>query len=171
MQEKISKHPEYRHDMTGVDFSNFRVLLVYANSPMDNLFPVGLSSIAGMLKKHNIDFDYTFINKNCTRNNILFPDVPMYDTLSLARTFIYFYSSFSLTSLCAYYDISIGQAHRAGADAFATGILFKFLIQEALSRPLNLIQKIDIIIKDSNLIYNSKLFSKSVKRLLKSLFN
>ena len=30
---------------------------------------LGHSSIVG----HNIDFDYTFINKSCTKNNILFP--------------------------------------------------------------------------------------------------
>ena len=50
MTNTIKKHPIYKLDTEGVDFSNFRVLLVYANSPMDNLFPVGLSSIAGMLK-------------------------------------------------------------------------------------------------------------------------
>ena len=63
MTKDLKKHPEYRPDMSGVDFSSFRVLLVYANSPMDNLFSVGLSSIAGSLRKHKIDyeiFDTTF---------------------------------------------------------------------------------------------------------------
>jgi len=57
MATSVNKHPEYRPDMTGVDFSNFKVLLVYANSPMDNLFSVGLSSIAGTLRKHKIDYE------------------------------------------------------------------------------------------------------------------
>ena len=51
---QLDKHPVYKLNTDEVDFSNFRVLLVYANSPMDNLFPVGLSSIGGMLKKHKI---------------------------------------------------------------------------------------------------------------------
>ncbi len=56
MAKEISKHPEYKPDMTGVDFSKFKVMLVYANSPMDNLFSVGLSSIAGTLRELNIDY-------------------------------------------------------------------------------------------------------------------
>ena len=53
----IKKHPEYKLNTSDVDFTDFRVLLVYANSPMDNLFPVGLSSIAGMLTKHKINYN------------------------------------------------------------------------------------------------------------------
>ena len=57
METKLKKHEVYKVNTEEVDFSDFRVLLVYANSPMDNLFAVGLSSIAGMLKKHNIDYE------------------------------------------------------------------------------------------------------------------
>jgi len=57
MSKNLNKHPVYKLNTSDVDFSNFRVLLVYANSPMDNLFPIGLSSIAGMLKKHKIDYE------------------------------------------------------------------------------------------------------------------
>ena len=57
MKLNIKKHPVYNLNTSEVDFSSFKVLLVYANSPMDNLFPVGLSSIAGMLKKHKIDYE------------------------------------------------------------------------------------------------------------------
>jgi len=57
MTKNVEKHPVYRLNTDEVDFSDFRVLLVYANSPMDNLFPVGFSSIAGMLKKHKINFE------------------------------------------------------------------------------------------------------------------
>ena len=52
MTKNLEKHPVYKLNTDEVDFSNFKVLLVYANSPMDNLFPVGISSIAGMLRKH-----------------------------------------------------------------------------------------------------------------------
>jgi hypothetical protein len=42
---------------------NFRILLVYANSPMDNLMPVSISSLSGALKRRGFDvklFDTTF---------------------------------------------------------------------------------------------------------------
>ena len=120
---------------------------------------IGQSPIVGQ----NIDFDFNFISESCVRNDITFPKVLMYDTLSLARTFIYFHTSFSLTSLCDYYNISIEQAHRAGADALATGILFRYLLQEALSRPLALIQQMDVICKSSGQIYNHQLFSNILK--------
>ena len=45
------------------DYSGFKVMLVYANSPMDNLFPVSVSSIAGALKDSGFDlrlFDTTY---------------------------------------------------------------------------------------------------------------
>lgn len=43
--------------------SDFRVLLVYANSPMDNLVPVSISSLSGALKRSGFNvkvFDTTF---------------------------------------------------------------------------------------------------------------
>ena len=42
---------------------DFRVLLVYANAPMDNLMPIGLSSLSGALKRRGFSvaiFDTTF---------------------------------------------------------------------------------------------------------------
>ena len=75
MTKNLENHPVYKLNTNDVDFSNFRVLLVYANSPMDNLLPICISSIGGMLKKHNINyqiFDTTYypndgrlgVNKN-----------------------------------------------------------------------------------------------------------
>ena len=120
---------------------------------------IGHSPLVG----HNIDFDYTFLNNNCCINDILFPDLEMYDTLSLARTFIYFHNSFSLTSLCDYYNVSIENAHRASSDAMATGMIFKHLVQEAVSRPLTLIQQIVTLLKNSSHIYNHNLFLNILK--------
>ncbi len=45
------------------DINRFKVLLVYANSPMDNLMPVSVSSLAGALKRRGFSvrlFDTTF---------------------------------------------------------------------------------------------------------------
>lgn len=51
---------EYSHDP---DINEFKVLLVYANSPMDNLMPVSISSLAGALSRRGFNirlFDTTF---------------------------------------------------------------------------------------------------------------
>ena len=89
---QLDKHPVYKLNTDEVDFSNFRVLLVYANSPMDNLFPVGLSSIGGMLKKHKINyniFDTTYypndgrlgVNKSASKSR----DENLIDRLQVAE--------------------------------------------------------------------------------------
>ena len=115
---------------------------------------------------HNIDFDYSFIKNNIAGTDIFLPDVPLYDTLSLARSFLYYYNNFSLGSLCDYYGIKIVCAHRAGDDAISTGKLFTLLIQEAASRPLTLIQRIDNFIKKSQ-VKNHKLYTDIIKTSLK----
>ena len=114
------------------------------------------------LVAQNINFDYNFINKNLQGSNSQFSEIPLYDTLSLARGFIYFYNSFSLGSLCDYYGIKIENAHRASADALCTGKLFVYLLQEALSKPLTLIQRIENLFSNSE-VYNSKLFTNIIK--------
>jgi len=114
------------------------------------------------LVAQNINFDYNFINKNLQGSNSPFSEIPLYDTLSLARGFIYFYNSFSLGSLCDYYGIKIENAHRASADALCTGKLFVYLLQEALSKPLTLIQRIENLFSNSE-VYNSKLFTNIIK--------
>lgn len=46
-----------------LDLNAFKVLLIYANSPMDNLMPVSISSLSGALKRRGFDvklFDTTF---------------------------------------------------------------------------------------------------------------
>ena len=114
------------------------------------------------LVAQNINFDYSFITKNLSTERSPLLDNPLYDTLSLARGFIYFHNSFNLGSLCDYYGIKIENAHRAGADALCTGKLFAYLIQEALSKPLTLIQRIDNLFGNAN-VYNYNLFKNIIK--------
>ena len=114
------------------------------------------------LVAQNIHFDYSFITKILPTTNSPISELPLYDTLSLARGFIYFHNSFNLGSLCDYYGIKIENAHRASADALCTGKLFTFLIQEALSKPLTLIQRIENLFSNGD-VYNSKLFINIIK--------
>ena len=55
----------------------------------------------------NVDFDYQFLINNIAAADLILPDIILYDTLSFARSFIYFHNSFSLGSLCDFYDIKI----------------------------------------------------------------
>ncbi len=114
----------------------------------------------------NVNFDYSFIENHCIEYNLDIPVVPIYDTLALARSLIYFHNSFSLTSLCEYYNLSIENAHRASADAQATGYLFKYLIEEALSKPLTLIKRIEMLAKHAA-INNRRLFSNILKTAIR----
>ena len=63
--------------------------------------------------------------------------------------------------------IKINNAHRAGADALSTGEVFLYLIQEASSRPLTLIQRIEDLTRSSQ-VYNHKLFSDIIKASISS---
>lgn len=114
------------------------------------------------LVAQNINFDYGFIAKNLPTTDSSFSELPLYDTLSLARGFIYSHNSFNLGALCDYYGIKIENAHRAGADALCTGKLFAYLIQEVLSKPLTLIQRVDNLFSNGT-VYNGNLFSNIIK--------
>jgi predicted DnaQ family exonuclease/DinG family helicase len=118
------------------------------------------------LVAQNINFDYTFINNNLSETDGALKQNKLYDTLPLARAFIYFHNSFSLGSLCDYFNIEIDGAHRARADAFSTGKLFLHLVQEVLSKPLTLIQRIDELFSNEN-VYNVDLFSNVIKTSIK----
>ena len=114
------------------------------------------------LVAHNINFDYNFIIKYLPLSNNNFTNAYLYDTLSLSRSFLYFYDNFSLGSICNYYKINIENAHRAGSDSLATGKLFINLIKEVASLPLSLIQKINTLTNKIK-INNYKLYYDIIK--------
>ena len=134
------------------------------NSPIINDVLPDLIEFIGStpLVAQNINFDYSFINNNLSTTDSPLSENPLYDTLSLARGFIYFHNSFSLGSLCDYYGIKIENAHRAGTDALCTGKLFAYLIQEVLSKPLTLIQRVDNLFGNAK-VFNSNLFKNIIK--------
>ncbi len=134
------------------------------NSPIINDVLPDLIKFIGStpLVAQNINFDYSFINNNLSTTDSPLSENPLYDTLSLARGFIYFHNSFSLGSLCDYYGIKIENAHRAGSDALCTGKLFSYLIQEVLSKPLTLIQRVDNLFGNAR-VFNSNLFKNIIK--------
>ena len=66
----------------------------------------------------------------------------LYDTMTLARTFLFHHTGFSLTALCDFFELEHEQAHRAYHDALNTGNIFVKLIHEAATCPLPVIQSL-----------------------------
>jgi DNA polymerase III epsilon subunit family exonuclease len=103
---------------------------------------------------HNVNFDLPFLEYHARKSNNNFIDWdyqqrvyhyfnnPKIDTLLLARIFLFFLPSTSLSNLKKYFQIDTKEKHRALSDAQATGEIFLELLQIALKSKLADIQKI-----------------------------
>lgn len=81
---------------------------------------------------HNVaSSDLDALVKNLRRYNIDIPELYYICTLDLARKFIpqYVIPDYSLSSLCAYFDIDMDSEHNAFDDACANSDLFKALVE------------------------------------------
>ncbi len=109
------------------------------------------------LVAHNIAFDCNFLKHLCDRYNKEFIDRPLYDTLLLARIFLYFHPTHSLGSVSEFFNLSAVGSHRAETDTENTGIIFQHLVHEAASYPLEVFSKI-IALAKSVTVNNKQLF-------------
>ena len=95
------------------------------------------------LVAHNIRFDLAFLRNICLALGQLDTITnPLYDTLTLGRTFLYHHTGFNLTALCDFYGLPHKEAHRAYNDALNTGHIFVKLVHEASAYPLPVIQSL-----------------------------
>ena len=109
------------------------------NEVLSDLFKfIGNDSIVGQ----NIGFDISFLKHACGESGKSFPDYTVYDTLTLAKTFLFFLHRFNLTAISDYFGLETEGAHRASVDTLNTGLVFKELIYEVASTPLSVIQTI-----------------------------
>jgi len=95
------------------------------------------------LVAHNIRFDLAFLQG--IRIALSLEETvsnPLFDTITLARTFLYHHTGFNLASLCDFFDLPHEGAHRAYNDALNTGYLFIKLVYEAAACPLPVIQSL-----------------------------
>ncbi|SVD57166.1 uncharacterized protein METZ01_LOCUS410020, partial [marine metagenome] len=109
------------------------------NKVLSDLFDfIGNDPIVGQ----NIGFDISFLEHACRESGKSFPEYIIYDTLTLAKTFLFFLHRFNLTAISDYFGLETEGAHRASVDTLNTGHVFKELIYEAASTPLSIIQTI-----------------------------
>ena len=80
-----------------------------------------------VLSAYNIDFDYQFLNNMGKKLRLLF-DNQQIDTLKLARDKVPSLSNYKLGTVVKALNITLDNAHRALADAYATAKVFVKLI-------------------------------------------
>ena len=116
---------------------------------------------------HNTPFDIAFLKELVKRHNRKFTEPDLYDSLPLARTFLYHLPAFNLGVVSEYYGLSAEGSHRAEKDTENCGIVFLNLIEEAASYPLSVISKILALLKSTEL-HNKALFVNIANELTKS---
>ena len=100
---------------------------------------------------HNTSFDIAFLKELAKRYKIQFTEPELYDTLPLARTFLYHLPSFNLGAVAEYCGLSATGSHRAEKDTENCGLIFLNLIEEAASYPLDVITKVLTLYKSTKL--------------------
>ena len=135
----------------------------------DFLLFVGNLPIVG----HNIEFDMSFMEYafrkkhnnfekwySTYRKDYLYLKNLKYDTGPLARTLYPQLASFKLSSLTKHFNIEQPIAHRAADDSKATGELFLLLTEEICFRPIEPLQLIVAILKDTK--YDMRIFFENI---------
>ncbi|NOZ75537.1 MAG: hypothetical protein GXO90_09240 [FCB group bacterium] len=118
------------------------------------------------LVAHNISFDWSFLT--ALRRRYDQPEVanPRYDTLSLARTFLFDLPAFNLGTVSEYYGLSAEGSHRAEKDTENCGAIFLELVEEAASYRLAIITRILEILKPGDFA-NHELYSALARELVR----
>ncbi len=113
----------------------------------DLLYFLGNDPVVG----HNINFDVRFLKSLCSRLGRDTSNNLKYDTLQLARCVLFDQPVFNLSALADYYGFSSKGAHRAEIDTYNTGNIFLELIEELSSFPLEIISRIESLLKNTNI--------------------
>lgn len=139
------------------------------DAPLEEEIVIELIKFIGAspIVAHNTTFDIAFLQELAKRYNKKFTEPDLYDSLPLARTFIYHLPAFNLGVVSEYYGLSAEGSHRAEKDTENCGIVFLNLIEEVASYPLHVISKILTLIKSTEL-HNKALFVNIANELTKS---
>lgn len=77
---------------------------------------------------HHVIFDFSFLKRAAVNHDLKFERSGI-DTLTLCRIFMPPEEKKNLTAACAYYQVSMADAHRAAADAAAAHDLYQKLLR------------------------------------------
>jgi predicted DnaQ family exonuclease/DinG family helicase len=142
--------PEFITQLTGI--SDYDV----ANAPLFREVLPDLRQFIGTapLVAHHVPFDLYFLEYHARHVNKnfhgwhpkqtqfhYFPN-PKYDTAVLARIYLHFLHSFSLSALADYFQLDNSIAHRALPDATNAGLIFLELVKMAAVSKFTDVQKI-----------------------------
>ena len=149
-------------DLTGIDNE-----MVQSAPLIEDVLDDFLSFINNnILVAHNIEFDLSFINRVINQNQKNIAIKNTCDTLLLSRSFLFNLEKFNLEYLSLFFNLDIKDSHRAQADALNTGKILIKLIEQMLSIPLEVYEKINQLNHNKN-IHNQLLYS-SIYNFLKS---
>ncbi|MFL2982870.1 MAG: helicase C-terminal domain-containing protein [Candidatus Neomarinimicrobiota bacterium] len=154
--------PHIITEITGISNS------MVSSSPSEELIVDDLLAFISdyPLVAHNIHFDKRFLSQLCKRLGRENVDNVEYDTLQLARSVLFEQPVFNLGALSEYFNLSSKGAHRAESDTENTGIIFLKLLDELSKYSLDIISKVNGIIKGTG-IPNQKLYSDLATELTK----
>ena len=154
--------PDFIVNITNISNSMVKEAPLEENIVEDLIDFIGVSPLVA----HNTPFDIAFLTELANRYKVPFAEPKLYDTLPLARTFLYNLPAFSLGVVSEYYGLSAEGSHRAEKDTENCGIVFTNLIQEAASYPLQIISKLLVLLKGTSLS-NKSLFVNIANELTK----
>jgi DNA polymerase III epsilon subunit family exonuclease len=90
---------------------------------------------------HNAPFDLSFIASELENCGLELPNLPVIDTLKIARQHFDFPSN-SLGNIAAYLEIEVKEKHRAMADVYTTHKIFNYFISELSSPGIHTIDQL-----------------------------
>ena len=139
--------PRMITEITGISDKMVRSSQTEENIIDDFLYFLGDSPLVA----HNIHFDQNFLSRLCARLGREEIDHIKYDTLQLSRSLFFDQPVFNLGALSEYFGLSADGAHRAEKDTENTGLIFLDMIEELASYPLEVISKVNSMLKGSGL--------------------
>ncbi|EUJ32961.1 bifunctional ATP-dependent DNA helicase/DNA polymerase III subunit epsilon [Listeria floridensis FSL S10-1187] len=130
--------PPFIRELTGIEAKDV------ADAP---LFEDVADTIYALLEgtifvAHNVQFDWTFLQKEMRRVGLTPPRIPLLDTVELARILYPEVDSYKLQDLGDEFELQHDNPHQADSDAEVTALLFIQLLEKIERLPLALIEKL-----------------------------
>ncbi|MCL7745945.1 ATP-dependent DNA helicase DinG [Halalkalibacter alkaliphilus] len=91
---------------------------------------------------HNVDFDQAFLKNQMELEGYQLPDMPVFDTVELARVLLPKQESYKLGQLAEHLGFSHDRPHQADSDAEVTSTLFLSLLHKLNQLPVLTLQQL-----------------------------